>query len=212
MGEGITYNFNSSGGSGDTYAQLFTDTAATNQVAVDDDGAGALQFSLSYTAPTSGVYYLRVKTFTSGEAAAYSLNYARTSPNAVPNVQITSPTNGAVYLSPANVVLSADADDTDGEVTHVEFYANSTLLGTATNAPYSLDWDVSAEGAYVIEARAYDDLGGMSTSATVTITNTVPTLAVGTNAIAQIITEGSNGTNQSFEIWERRAGGAYLYG
>src|SRR5258708_3924888 len=51
--------------------------------------------------------------------------------NIPPAVRIFSPTNGAVFYSPVNLTLLAKANDPDGSVTNVEFFANNSDLGRA---------------------------------------------------------------------------------
>ncbi len=92
--------------------------------------------------------------------------------NNPPSVNITSPANGASFTSPANVTINADAGDTDGTIARVEFYQGTTLLGTDTSAPYSFVWNNVAAGSYALTARAFDNAGASSTSATVNITVT----------------------------------------
>jgi len=77
--EGGVYNFNTSGGSRDTYGELFTDADGNNQVAYDDDAAGNWMFSLTYTAQVSRLYYLRVRHYTVGNNAAFYLSYRKIS-------------------------------------------------------------------------------------------------------------------------------------
>ncbi|MEI7478521.1 MAG: Ig-like domain-containing protein [bacterium] len=40
----------------------------------------------------------------------------------------------------------------------MEFYSGTTLLGTATSAPYNLIWDTTSvvNGSYRLTAKAYD--------------------------------------------------------
>jgi subtilisin family serine protease len=73
----ITYNFNSRGGSGDLFAELFSDSAGTTRVALDDDSGGDLQFDLNYSPPVTGDYYLRVKSYSTGADSSYYLRYSR---------------------------------------------------------------------------------------------------------------------------------------
>ncbi len=56
-------------------------------------------------------------------------------------------------------------------VTKVEFYVDSSLLGTATTAPYNYFWKVPARkgGSYGIQAKAYD-AAGKSAAQTITVT------------------------------------------
>jgi len=72
---GSSYNFNTAGGSGDTYGELFRDSTAYHRVGSDDDSAGNRQFSLTVTPDTTGTYYLRVKTQGASPEAVYTLRY-----------------------------------------------------------------------------------------------------------------------------------------
>ena len=77
--------------------------------------------------------------------------------------------SGASYYAPATVKLAATATDSDGSVTKVDFYQGSSLIGTATAAPYAFTWSNVAAGSYSLTAKATDNVGGTSTSAAVTI-------------------------------------------
>src|SRR5205823_12484414 len=54
-------------------------------------------------------------------------NYTLIDP--VPSVSLTSPTNNAFILAPANVPLRATATDNDGTIARVEFLQNGSKLG-----------------------------------------------------------------------------------
>jgi len=90
--------------------------------------------------------------------------------NAVPTVSLASPTNGATFTAPANVTLSADALDSDGVISKVEFFRGTTLLGTAYSAPYNIVWNNVVAGNYNLTAKATDDDGAVTTSSPVSIT------------------------------------------
>src|SRR5262245_34912945 len=47
-----------------------------------------------------------------------------------PSVSITAPSAGSTLL-PGNITVSASASDLDGTIAKVEFYAGTTLIGTA---------------------------------------------------------------------------------
>jgi len=79
--------------------------------------------------------------------------------NASPTVQITSPTNGSVFTGPTNILITADASDSDGNVVKVDFYAGDHLVGTSSNAPYSAGWSNALSGSYSLIAKAMDNLG-----------------------------------------------------
>lgn len=98
-------------------------------------------------------------------------------PNAPPTVGLTSPVTGFTAFAPANVTLSANAADSDGSVTQVDFYQGTTLIGTATAAPYTFNWATVAAGTYSLTAKAIDNLGAVTTSASLTITVNTPSVA-----------------------------------
>lgn len=86
-----------------------------------------------------------------------------------PAVRITSPTEGAAFSAPAQVLIRADASDADGSVTQVAFYEGAALLGTDGEAPYELTWGPVPAGSYSLTAKATDDSGATAVSASVSI-------------------------------------------
>src|SRR5262249_34954674 len=60
--------------------------------------------------------------------------------NLPPNVSLSSPTNGASFISPATIALAANATDGDGTVVRVDFLANGSLLGSDSGAPFDFMW------------------------------------------------------------------------
>jgi hypothetical protein len=105
----------------------------------------------------------------------------------LPTVNLTQPTDGATFASPATVNLAATAADSDGTVTKVEFFNGTTKLGEDTTAPYGFTWSGVAAGSYTLTARATDDLGGTTTSAASRITvvnntNSPPTVSISSPA------------------------------
>ncbi|UOQ82155.1 Ig-like domain-containing protein [Hymenobacter sp. 5414T-23] len=89
-----------------------------------------------------------------------------------PTVSLTSPTAAATFAAPATITLTASAADTDGTISKVEFYQGTTLLSTATTAPYSYSWTGVAAGSYALTAKAFDNSGLATTSAAVAVTVT----------------------------------------
>ncbi len=106
-----------------------------------------------------------------GEVHAFLLT-----PNQAPSVTITSPTNNASFVSPFDLTITATATD-DVEVTKVEFYVDGQLIGTKTEAPYTVTWPDVCAGNYVLTAIAYDNLGVSTTSAPVTNNVALPEAA-----------------------------------
>ena len=67
--------------------------------------------------------------------------------NTAPTVSLTSPTNGTSTTAPGSFTLAATASDVEGPVMSVAFYANGSVLGTATTSPFSLPWTGVAAGS-----------------------------------------------------------------
>jgi hypothetical protein len=91
-------------------------------------------------------------------------------PDIPPTVTLTSPAAGATFTEPGSVTITADASDVDGTVAQVEFFAGSTSLGVATEAPYELAWEDVPAGTYEIVAVATDNDTAKTFSTPVTIT------------------------------------------
>jgi len=102
--------------------------------------------------------------------------------NALPTVHLIQPTANQAFPASTTIALRADAQDSDGTIDRVQFFANSTKLGESTRAPYSLTWSKVPAGRYNLIARAIDNLGGTTDTAPVTISvgasQTPPTLSV----------------------------------
>ena len=129
-------------------------------------------YSLSWSNVTAGPYTLTAKATDSGGATTTSAPIAITvtpAANLPPSVSLTSPANNATFTAPATVPLAATASDSDGTVTLVEFFQGATKIGEDATAPYSLSWPNVTAGAYIITARATDNLGATTTSAPITI-------------------------------------------
>src|SRR6185503_14174528 len=90
--------------------------------------------------------------------------------NAAPTVSITSPTNNAVFLAPANITINATASDSDGTISKVEFYEGANLLNTDTVAPFSFAWNNVVAGTYSLTAKATDNNNALTPSGPINIT------------------------------------------
>jgi hypothetical protein len=89
---------------------------------------------------------------------------------------------GPTHAQGDELTLTATASDSDGTVTAVQFFANGTLLGTATAPPYKIRATLESSGTYVLTARAIDNKNASGDSApvtrTVTPSVTPPTLGI----------------------------------
>ncbi|AKN70776.1 cellulose 1,4-beta-cellobiosidase [Streptomyces sp. PBH53] len=88
-----------------------------------------------------------------------------------PVTVLTSPSAGAVYTQGEAVPLAATAAAADNaSISKVEFYDDTTLLGTDTSAPYTLSVSTLTAGSHSLVAKAYDSLGASAASTPVGIT------------------------------------------
>jgi gliding motility-associated-like protein len=105
-----------------------------------------------------------------------------TPPNAPPTVSISSPANNSTFVAGNAITINANAADTDGAVTRVEFFSGTTKLGEDLSTPYSFVWNNVAAGTYALTARATDNKGATTTSAPINVTvnsaNTPPTISL----------------------------------
>ena len=154
---------------------LGTDPANLAKI-VNDEELGPYDISTTITGLVSGTrYYWRVVSRTMADLTqtsdTFSFVTAGTAPgNVAPTVSLTGPASGASYTAPATVTLTATAGDTDGTVARVDFLAGTTVVGSAFAAPYSFSWTNVPAGGYSVSARAVDNLGATTTSASATIT------------------------------------------
>jgi ELWxxDGT repeat protein len=164
-----------------------TDDAGIARVEFYTDGAllGADEtapFTLSTTLP-AGSHSISAKAIDSAGASATSpivtITVREPAVNQPPTVSLTSPLEGATFLTTDRITITADAKDDSG-VVRVEFYANGSLLGVDSAAPYSFDATLPA-GTHAITAKVFDAEEASGTSGIVTITvrepavNQVPT-------------------------------------
>ncbi|WP_159884918.1 pectinesterase family protein [Paenibacillus puerhi] len=81
-----------------------------------------------------------------------------------PHVRLENVTMHQMFTEGEDIVLSAEASDSDGTVAKVEFYDGDIFLGEAAEAPFQLTWRNAAEGQHMAYAKAIDDTGTMTLS------------------------------------------------
>ena len=135
-------------------------------------------YSVNWLNVQAGAYNLTaIATDNDGEVTVSSpVSITVVDPNATPpTVSLTSPIGGTVFQSPASITLTADASDSDGTITKVEFFNGLALLGTATSAPYSFNWTNVPVGTYDITAKAFDNDGASTVSSPINVSvNSAP--------------------------------------
>ncbi|MFT4927618.1 MAG: chitinase [Phenylobacterium sp.] len=98
-----------------------------------------------------------------------------------PDLNITSPSDNAVVLAGSSLTFAADASDSDGSVTQVEFFAAGSSLAVDTTAPYSSAWTPGGLGDVQLKAVATDNEGN-ATQSTVLVNVTDETIVANLSA------------------------------
>ena len=137
-------------------------------------GSTTAPYTTTWAPPTAGAYHLTA--VATDSAGGVTTSAARTitvqGANQLPNVSLTSPLANQSFTAPANIALAAIASDADGTIARVEFFQGSTLIGSATAAPYGAAWNNVPAGSYILTARATDDRGATRSSSAIPITVT----------------------------------------
>ena len=163
FGDGLINGFDAATGE---FIEPLSDADGTP---IQNDGLWAIAFGNgARNQPPTTLY------FTAGIANQAAGVYGRidlgeTAPDIVaPTVALSSPSAGSLD---GTVTVTADADDNVG-ITEVSFFAADTEIGTATSAPFSFEWDTTTvdNGDFALTARASDEFGNVTTSATVAVT------------------------------------------
>jgi hypothetical protein len=79
-----------------------------------------------------------------------------------------------VFAAPANVTIAANAADSDGSLTNVQFFGGAVSFGSTTASPFHITANNLAAGAYALTAKATDNAGASTTSSVVNITVVSP--------------------------------------
>lgn len=104
--------------------------------------------------------------------------------NLPPTASLAVTPAGPSHAAGDVLTLTATATDTDGTIANVRFFANGSLLGTATAPPYTLKVRLDTAGSYDLSVRATDNRDGTADSPVVTRSVTAgapPSLNVTTN-------------------------------
>jgi len=144
----------------------------------DGAGPGSRAFFLTWSNPATGDYVLTAKATDDGGASTISspikIAVLQGPPptNQPPVVKIALPADGSSFFTPVDIPICAEADDRDGYVSTVEFFADRKSLGIKTNNPASagpmnpfcLVWSNVPPGTYTLTAVATDNDDGSTTS------------------------------------------------
>lgn len=163
-------------------------TITINATASDPDGTihsvkfynGTTYLKSIFTSPytytisnlPAGTYSLTAKATDNNGAQTISaaVIVSVKAPNKAPTVTITSPANKATYAAPANITVNALAADADGTIHSVKFYNGTTYLKSIFTSPYTYTLSNLPAGTYSLTAKATDNDGAQTISASVTVT------------------------------------------
>lgn len=111
-----------------------------------------------------GKHTITAKTYAKGgtpTAESASVAITVEPPNALPVVNITAPANYTLFAPGEAITITAEATDPDGSIKQVDFYSNTTKLGTVTTPQsgntYSYTFTPEQAGSYVLTAAATDN-------------------------------------------------------
>lgn len=152
--------------------------------------AGAGNYQLATNEPAAGTFTY-VALVTDNEGATATSGSVQVIVNALPTVAIVAPADAAPLTSGTDVVLRADANDSNGgTITKVEFFidGSATALGEGVqgmmSSTYEFTWTNVPVGSHTIQAVATDNDGATSsTSVTVQVSvppNVLPTVTLAT--------------------------------
>jgi subtilisin family serine protease len=130
------------------------------------------------TTGLEGAYTLKALAYDRAGNLATSAGVQVIVDNTAPTVAFSAPAQSALLRG--TVQVTATASDNQA-ISRVEFYDDTTLVGTATTAPYSVNWDTTASpsGSRTLWAKAYDLAGNVQqVSRAVTVDNSAPTVAI----------------------------------
>ena len=194
----VTVNFTGTATDSDgniaTFVYVITGPSpATTETSVTGTG---MNFAASWTPTVAGTYTVIATATDDGGASTPSTSISITvnAANLSPVVSITAPTTGSNVPVSQAVSLTASATDTDGNIQTL-FYAitgpdPTTALGGA-GPTFTGTWTPTVAGTYTIVAKATDDDGAQTTSASITVT-VDPPLNVAPTGVA--ITAPTTGT------------------
>ncbi|MBD3392049.1 MAG: tandem-95 repeat protein [Chitinivibrionales bacterium] len=110
----------------------------------------------------------------------YGFMHSPLARNNPPSIVLTAPADSSLFDGGADVDLSADSYDSDGNVVKVEFFEGTTKLGEDLDGGngWGLTWSSVPCGEYSLTAHATDDSGYTTKSPAIVLTvNTPPVLS-----------------------------------
>ncbi len=174
-----------------------TGPTAENRVLIGQfttNGVFTFELNIQIGTPTPGVSEKYVASNpVNGEFSIPSLILSGNNP---PVVEVTSPSNDAKLKSGVATTITANATDSDGTITSVEFFEDGKSIGVDNTAPYSIEY-TPTEGSHKITAIATDNKSAQTTSSIINIlasNNILPVITITAPKIARLETVTINAT------------------
>jgi hypothetical protein len=169
----VTISANASDASGVRKVEFLLDG-----VLLATDTTAPYSYAWNTLTAASGGHVLSARATDNTSNVATSAEVSVTVDNVAPSVALTSPASGAVLMD--LVTLQADATDSHGVITRVDFFVDGVLLASDTTAPYSAEWDSASwyNATHTLQAKAYDAMGNVGTSVQLSVSTSQPGSAV----------------------------------
>lgn len=135
----------------------------------DVHGVYTITFAANSPGQTLTVEWTLPLSATDGTVTLQAATLTAPDANNPPFALLTHPANDSTFAAPTNLVLEAIAEDFDGTVTNVAFFANSSHLGQSATSPYTFTWNNAPLGQHRLTAVATDDRGESRSSVPVDI-------------------------------------------
>ena len=92
----------------------------------------------------------------------------------LPTVTLINPVEDDLYVVGDAIFFEAEAEDSDGTISEVQFYCDNTLLGSSSESPYYIFVDDITAGTHSVYATAVDDDGGKTSTTPISIVVDTP--------------------------------------
>lgn len=151
-----------------TETQTWMDFLATNKISWANWSYSDKSETSAVLQPGSGAALLwdntnaqgdKIKTYIASPADSWT-----STGNWNPAAYIATPLNGDYFLPNTTITLTSTAVDKDGTIASVDFLVDGVKIGTATTAPYSVQWTPTTVKDYVVTTIAKDNAGATGTS------------------------------------------------
>lgn len=136
-----------------------------------DGNTGDTVYATTFTVEQNAAFYMTLYNALSERTERLHIDDLRIigNFNAAPSVNLLQPVSGLRTIAGAPIDLVASADDSDCAVDRVEFWNGNLLIGTVAEPPYAMRWESAPAGELMVTALAYDNAGGVSDPAEVSI-------------------------------------------